>query len=59
MSSMTTGLAVTILGWRNDGNLENQGRFLLDFGAVFVRGIRELKNPARSFRRSEKRLSQA
>jgi hypothetical protein len=34
------------LGWRNDGNLENQGRFLLDFGAVFVRGIRELKSSA-------------
>jgi hypothetical protein len=24
--------------------MENQGRFLLDFGAVFVRGIRELKS---------------
>lgn len=32
------------LGWRNNVNMENQGRFLLDFGAVFVRGIRELKS---------------
>jgi hypothetical protein len=34
------------LGWRDDGNLENQDRFLLDFGAVFVRGICELKSSA-------------
>ena len=34
------------MGWRNDGNMENQGRSLLDFGAVFVCGIREVKSGA-------------
>jgi hypothetical protein len=34
------------LRWRNEGNMENQGRFLLDFGVVFVQGIREVKSSA-------------